>query len=424
MYDIAIKNGLCYIDGKFTEANIGISGNRIAYVGKSDIRGEKEIDASSNLVLPGLFNAHTHLAMTLFRGYAEDMPLMDWLKTKIWRAEKLLTEKDVYWGSILGILEMIKTGTTGFSDLYIHMDEVAKAVGETGIRSVLCYGMADRGDPERGRTELEIGQKFIESWQGSFNGRIKAIFGPHAPYTCSLDFLRDVKSKARELSTAVHIHVSETKWEVDEFKRQHGSPPVEVLNEIGFLDSNTVIAHGVWLSDEEIRILAEKRTSVVHNPVSNLKLASGIANITKMIQMGVKVCLGTDGAASNNTYNLFEEVKLASLLQKVITGRADAIKAYEVLEMATLSGYRAYKIDGGKLESGKLADLILLRKDHSNYIPAYNPLYSIVYSTFGCEVTHTIVDGEILMEDRMLLTIDEDRVKRKVEKIKEKFEKI
>ncbi len=422
MFDLAIRNGVCFIEGEFIEANVGIEGNRIAYVGKDEIAGDLEIDASGKFVLPGLFNAHTHLAMTLFRGYAEDMPLMDWLEKKIWRVERKLTPKDVYWGSMLGILEMIKTGTTAFSDLYIHMDEVAKAVGETGIRAVLCYGMADRGDEEKAERELRIGTEFIKNWDNAFNGRIKAIYGPHAPYTCTPEFLKRVKEEANRIGTLVHIHVSETKREVEEIRRRYGKTPVRLLNEIGFLDDNTVIAHGIWLGDEELRILKERGVSVVHCPVSNLKLASGIARVKDMLEIGINVCLGTDGAASNNTYNLFEEIKLTSLLQKVVTGRADALHAKDVLEMATKNGYRAYKIDGGELRKGKLADIILLERDRFNYCPVYDPLHSIVYASYGCEVSHVIVDGELILEDRIVLTMDEDKVLRKVESLKEKIE--
>ncbi len=421
MFDLAIRNGVCFIEGEFIEANVGIEGNRIAYVGKDEIAGDLEIDASGKFVLPGLFNAHTHLAMTLFRGYAEDMPLMDWLEKKIWRVERKLTPKDVYWGSMLGILEMIKTGTTAFSDLYIHMDEVAKAVGETGIRAVLCYGMADRGDEEKAERELRIGTEFIKNWDNAFNGRIKAIYGPHAPYTCTPEFLKRVKEEANRIGTLVHIHVSETKREVEEIRRRYGKTPVRLLNEIGFLDDKTVIAHGIWLDDVELRILKERGVSVAHCPVSNLKLASGIARVKDMLEIGINVCLGTDGAASNNTYNLFEEIKLTSLLQKVVTGRADALHAKDVLEMATKNGYRAYKIEGGELRKGKLADIILLERDRFNYCPVYDPLHSIVYASYGCEVSHVIVDGELILEDRIVLTMDEDKVLRKVESLKEKF---
>ncbi len=420
MFDVAIKNGLCFIEGRFLEASIGIEGNRIAYVGRDEVSGDLEIDASDKFVLPGLFNAHTHLAMTLFRGYAEDMPLMDWLEKKIWRAEKMLTPEDVYWGSMLGILEMLKTGTTAFSDLYIHMDEVAKAVGETGIRAVLCYGMADRGDEEKARRELEIGTEFVKNWNGAFNGRIKAIYGPHAPYTCTPEFLKAVKEKAREMKTLVHIHVSETKREVEEIERRYGKTPVRLLDDIGFLDEKTVIAHAIWLDDEELTILKKRRVSVAHCPVSNLKLSSGIARVTEMLELGINVCLGTDGAASNNTYNLFEEIKLTSLLQKVKTGRADALKAKDVLEMATRNGYKAYGLEGGELRQGMLADVVLIEKSF-NHCPVYDPIHSIVYASYGCEVSHVIVDGELIVEDGIVLTMDEDRVVDKAERLKEKF---
>ena len=421
MYDLVVKNGLCFIAGEFVRANVGIVGNRIAYVGRDEVKGEIEIDAEGKFVLPGIFNAHTHLAMALFRGYAEDMPLMDWLEKKIWRLERKLRPKDVYWGSMLGILEMLKTGTTAFSDLYIHMDEVARAVGETGIRAVLCYGMADRGDEERGREELRIGTKFIRDWNGAFEGRIKAIYGPHAPYTCSPEFLSEVKRMAVEMDTYVHMHVSETREEVKIVKERYGRTPVRLLNEIGFLDERTVIAHAVWLDDEEISILSSKGVSVAHCPVSNLKLASGIARVADMIRMGVNVCLGTDGAASNNTYNMFEEMKTASLLQKVLTGRADAIRACEVIKMATENGYKAYGINGGRIEAGSLADLVILDGRRVNYTPVYDPVNSIVYASYGCEVTHVVVDGRIVVEDGIVVTVDEDKVMDKAEELKQRF---
>ncbi len=414
MYDISIKGGLCLVGDEFTRANIGIQGNRIAYVGREDIRGEVEIMADKKLVVPGLFNAHTHLAMTVLRGYVEDMPLMEWLR-RVWEIEARLTPKDIYWGSILGILEMIKTGTTAFSDMYFHMDEVARAVGESGMRAVLSYGMIEKGDEEKGRNELETGTEFIKEWDGAFSGRIKAVFGPHAPYTCSPGFLMKVKERAEELDTLIHIHVAETKHEFEEIKQKYGKTPVKFLDDMGFLSKRVIIAHAVWVENEEIRILKKRGVSVVHNPVSNLKLASGIARVREMLRAGVNVCLGTDGAASNNTYNMFEEIKLASLLQKVATTRADALKAADVLKMATRNGYVAYGIEGGELKEGMLADIILLDAKSFNYLPLYNPLYSIVYAGYGCEVTHVIVDGELIMDDRNVLTIDEEKVVDRVE---------
>jgi 5-methylthioadenosine/S-adenosylhomocysteine deaminase len=422
MYDLVIRDGICFIDGKFVRANVGVEGNVITYVGRDDVRGGVEIDAKEKIVIPGIFNAHTHLAMTLFRGYAEDLPLKDWLEKKIWKVERMLEPEDVYWGSLLGILEMLKTGTTAFSDLYIHMDEVAKAVGETGIRAVLSYGMADRGDKEKARRELEIGLKFIKNWNNAFNGRIKAIFGPHAPYTCTPEFLKKVKEVSNDLNTYVHIHVAETKWEVEHVRSIYGKTPIRLLDEIGFLDERTVIAHAIWLDDEEMRILKERKVSVVHCPISNLKLASGIARVKDLHDLGVNVCLGTDGASSNNTYNMFEEIKMTSLLQKVITGRADALKASEVLKMATENGYKAYGIKGGRIEKGYLADIVLVDKRRHNYTPIYDPLHSLVYASYGCEVTHVIVDGDLIVEDGIILTIDEDKILDKIESLKEKFQ--
>lgn len=419
MYSIAINNGLCFISGRFIRASIGIEGNRIARISKEELKGEIEFDAGENIVIPAFFNAHTHAAMTLLRGIAEDMELNSWLRN-VWRVEGSLTPEDIYWGTMLAIVEMMKSGIAGFSDLYIHMDEVAKAVGEAGMRAVLCYGMADRGDEEKARRELEIGEKFISDWNGAFDGRIKAVYGPHAPYTCTPEFLKTVKEKADEIGTMIHIHVSETQWEVEEIKKLYGTTPVRLLEKIGFLDENVVIAHGVWLDDEELDIIKNRRVSVVYNPVSNMKLSSGIARVREMIERGINVALGTDGAASNNSYNFFQEMKFASLSQKIKYMRADAVKAEDVMRIATENGYRAYGIHGGKLEEGYLADIAILSKSQHLY-PLYNPTYSLVYSASGEEVQHLIVNGELVMEDRVILTVDEEKVYDRVEKLKEKF---
>ncbi|AKG91663.1 Cytosine deaminase [Geoglobus ahangari] len=419
MHSIAINDALCYINGEFTRASIGIDGKRISKVSKQELKGKITFTGKNMIVIPAFFNAHTHAAMTLLRGAAEDLELSEWLRN-VWRLERKMTASDIYWGTMLAIVEMIRSGIAGFSDLYIFMDEVAKAVGESGVRAVLCYGMADRGDEEKARRELEIGEKFIRDWNNSFDGRITAIYGPHAPYTCTPDFLRTVKERADKIGTRIHIHVSETQWEVEEIKSRYGTTPVRLLDRIGFLDSNVVIAHGVWLDDEEIEILRRRGVSVVHNPVSNLKLSSGIARVRDMLERGINVALGSDGVASNNSFNFFQEMKFASLLQKVKYMRADAVKARDVMDMATANGYAAYGIEGGRIEEGYLADLAILSKSPQFY-PSYNPLYSLVYSASGEEVQHLIVNGEIVMEDRVVLTIDEEKVTDKVEKIKEKF---
>ncbi len=419
MYSIAINNGTCYINGEFIKANIGIEGKRIAKVSKERLKGEIEFDAKGMIVIPAFFNAHTHAAMILLRGVAEDLELNQWLRN-VWRIERKMDGKDVYWGTMLAIVEMIKSGIACFSDLYIFMDEVAKAVGETGIRAVLCYGMADRGDYERAKEELKIGEEFIKNWDNSFDGRIKAIYGPHAPYTCSPEFLQMIKERADDMGTKIHIHVSETKWEVEEIKKKYGLTPVRLLDKIGFLDRNVIIAHAVWIDDDELEILKSRGVSVAYNPISNMKLASGIARVKEMLEIGVNVCLGTDGAASNNCYNMFQEMKFASLCQKIRYMKADAVKAYEIFEIATSNGYKAYGIDGGEIKEGFLADIAMLSKSEKFY-PTYNPMNSIVYSLSGEEVRNLIVNGEILMEDRVVISVDEEKVKDKVEKLKGKF---
>ncbi len=410
-FNIAIKNGICYVDGEFLECNIGINGNRIEYIGKDEIHADIVVNAEKCFVLPGFFNAHTHSAMTMLRGYAEGLPLKKWLE-KIWSIEARMKPKDVYYGAKLACIEMLKSGITCFADMYIHMDEVAKAVKETGIRAVLGYGMADRGSKERAKKELEIGLKFIRDWNNT--ERIKCMLTPHAPYTCSPEFLMEINEFSKSLNVVKHIHVAETKWEVEEIKRRYGKTPVELLDGIGFLDDKTVIAHAVWLNDQEIDILARRGVSVAHCPASNLKLASGIARVAEMVERGVNVCIGTDSAASNNTLNMLFEIRIASLLQ-LLRG-----KNVNTLKMATENGYKAYKLKGGKLKEGYLADLIVIRRSES-YYPMYSPENSIVYASKGCEVLHVFVDGKLVVENGEVLNVDESKVLERVEEVARKL---
>ncbi|MEM1593704.1 MAG: amidohydrolase [Archaeoglobaceae archaeon] len=407
MFDLVIKNGLCFIDDRFVECNIGIEGNRIASISKEKLRGEEEINAKDCLVLPGFFNAHTHSAMTLLRGYAEALPLKEWLE-KVWKIEAKLNETSIYWGAMIACIEMLKHGFTCFADMYIHMDSVAKAVQDTGIRAVLGYGMADRGIPERGEEELGIAMKFIENWEG--RERIKTMLTPHAIYTCSADFLKKINEFARRKGLLKHIHASETLWEVRESKKRFGKTPISFLDSIGFLDEKTILAHCVWVSDEEMGILAERGVSVTHCPSSNLKLSSGIAKIAEMVEKGVNVAIGTDGAASNNLLNPFVEIRTATLMQQL---RRKFIPPQKFIQMASENGYRAYKIEGGRLEQGKLADLLILELK-SNHAPFYDLTNSIVFATLGCEVRDTIVDGKIVVEDRQTIFVDEEKAVDKV----------
>jgi len=414
MYDLAIKNGLCFIDREFVECNIGINGNKIAYVGKSDIRGEIEINAANMFVLPGLFNAHTHAAMTLFRGYAEGLPLRQWLE-KVWEVEAKLNEDAVYWGSMLACLEMLKSGVTAFADMYIHMDGVAEAVGETGIRAIIGYGMADRGNVERAEKELEIALEVISKWNGSFGGRLRCMLTPHAPYTCSPEFLRRIAEIGREKNLVKHIHLSETLWEVREIKKQFGVRPAELLDSLGFLDDKTVVAHAVWLSDEEISVLAKKGVSVAHCPTSNLKLSSGVARVTEMIESGINLSIGTDGAASNNMLCVMSEVRTAALLQSL---RRKVVRTSDWLRAATENGYRAYGFKGGRISTGMLADVTIFQKNFRHY-PLHDPA-SLIFVE-NCEAYHVIVNGELIVEEGIVLPLDEEKVLKKVENVKERL---
>lgn len=407
MFDLVIKEGLCFVDGRFVRCNIGINANKIVSLSKDELKGEEQINARGCLVLPGFFNAHTHSAMTLLRGYAEAMPLNDWLE-KVWKIEAKLDGRSIYWGAMLACVEMLKHGYTCFADMYIHMDSVARAVQETGIRAVLGYGMADRGNPERGEEELRIAIKFIEDWEGK--ERIRTMITPHAVYTCSADFLKKVNEFTKRREVLKHIHASESLWEVKESKKRFGKTPVAFLDSIGFLDNETILAHCVWLSDVEIRLIAEKGVSVAHCPSSNLKLSSGIAKIAEMKDHGINVAIGTDGAASNNLLNPFAEMRIAALLQQL---RRKFIPPQEFIRMAGENGYRAYKIEGGRIEVGKIADLVILEMK-SNHAPFYDFVNSVIFATLGCEVRDVIVDGRIVVEDRQTIFVDEDEVLDKV----------
>jgi len=414
MFDLVIENGICFISGNFVESNIGITNNKIAYVGRESIKGREKINARGCLVLPGFFNAHTHSAMTILRGYAEGLPLDKWLD-KVWKIEAMLDERSIYIASMLACIEMLKNGITCFSDMYIHMDSVARAVEETGIRAVLGYGMADRGSEERMEKELKIALDFIKNCENK--ERIKPMLTPHAIYTCSPEFLSRINDLANEMGLIKHIHASETLWEVKESKKKFGKTPIKLLDDIKFLDQRTVLAHCVWLSGDEINLIANRRTSVAHCPSSNLKLSSGIAKIAEMTENGVNVAIGTDGAASNNMLNIFSEIRLSALLQQL---RKKFLNPVKYLEMATKNGYRAYGIDGGEIEKGKIADIIVVEpKIHQ--MPIYNYANSLVFSSTGCEVRDVIVNGKIVVEDRTPINVDDEKVVDQISKLKEKI---
>jgi len=412
MADILIKNGyVITMDGPPIENGyVLVEDSKITYVGKEEKPAHKVINANNCVVMPGMINTHTHIGMTLFRGYADDLPLKQWLEDHIWPAEAKLTDEDLYIGTMLGCLEMIRSGTTAFADMYIHVDSVARAVEESGMRAALSYGMIDLGDKSRADSELAEGSRFVKKWNGSAEGRITAMYGPHAPNTCSREFLARVKEQAVRDNARIHIHVLETEAELNQMKEQFGMCSVNMLDELGFLGPDVLAAHCIWLSGGDMDILANRNVNIAHCPISNMKLASGIAPIPELLKRGANVSLGTDGCASNNSLDMFEEMKTTALLHKVNSMDPTTLPAEEVLKMATINGAKALGFPVGVLRPGMLADIIIVDMHKPHLLPVHNPTSHLVYAARGSDVKTTIVNGNILMEDGVVKSIDQEKV--------------
>lgn len=387
---------------------------------------DKIIDANEKILLPGLINTHTHLSMTLFRGLADDLSLDSWLNDHIWPMEANLNGDYCYIGALLGAVELIKSGTTTFSDMYFYMEDVARAVDEAGIRAVLSYGMIDFGNAEKRENEIKENLTLFENCNGMADGRIKVFFGPHSPYTASEELLIRVRELADEYNMGIHIHVSETQKEINDISEEKGLRPFEYLDKIGFLGPDVVAAHCVWLSDNEIDIIKKNNVKVSHNPCSNMKLASGIAPVSKLIENDICVSIGTDGASSNNNLDLIEELKTASLLQKVSTLDPKVLNSDEAIEMGTIKGAEALGLDSqiGSIEVGKKADIILIDTNCANMVPdSSSPSSNIIYSANGSNVDTTICNGKILMENKKLTVLDEqevyDKARQAIKELKE-----
>jgi len=390
-----IKDASILDDGRLLRnVNIAIDGSRISGVGPGipDESGDDSvIDASGKLAIPGLVNAHTHLAMTLFRGYADDMELMAWLSEKIWPLEAKLTAEDIHWGVKLGCLEMIRSGITCYNDMYYFMDETARATKEMGLRAFLSEVIFDMRPDQIERTE-----PFIKRWKG--DDLIVPAVGPHAVYTCSEETLLKSKEIAEKHDVMLHIHLSESRSEVESFAKNCSQSPVEYLDSLGFLSDRVIAAHCVWLSPKDISIIAERGVNVAHCSISNHKLASGIAPLDQLARAGANICLGTDGASSNNSINLFQEMKTTAIAQKCAHSRPDLFSAGEVWKMATENAYAAFRLDLG-LRAGALADLALIDLKKPWFFPLTedNMISHLVYSAQG-GVDTTIINGKVLMK--------------------------
>jgi 5-methylthioadenosine/S-adenosylhomocysteine deaminase len=381
---------------------------------------DEVLSGRGKLAMPGLINAHTHLAMVLMRGYADDLPLMRWLQDEIWPLEAKLTPDDIYWGSLLALAEGLRSGTTCFADMYFAMDRVAQTVEESGLRALLSYGIIAPEPGEKLDRELRIAEEFIAGFHSSAEGRIRAAISPHAPYTCHPRVWERAVEIAREHDIIIHTHVSETRKEVEDAQRQWGKTPVAYLESLGVYEVPVLAAHCVHLTDGDLEILLQYDIHPVHNPTSNLKLASGVAPVQKLLEVGVNVALGTDGTASNNDLNMIEEIRLAALLQKGILAEATAIPALEALKLGTVRGACALGWEEiGSIEVGKRADLVVLGIDRPHWVPNYDPISNLVYSAQAADVETVIVDGRIVMKNREILTFDEERAKAHVKRFQD-----
>jgi 5-methylthioadenosine/S-adenosylhomocysteine deaminase len=409
------------------KAWLSVKGGRINALGPGDppqIRAWRCLNGHGGLAMPGLVNSHTHAAMALFRGLADDLPLKAWLEQYIFPAEgKWVNEEFVYWGTLLAIIEMIRSGTTTFVDGYFFGEHMARAVGQSGMRSLLGQGILDFPTPDSlsPSEALKKTEAFIEIHARS--SLVRPTLFAHSVYTCSPNLLRQCRDLADRHGVPLIIHLAETKNEIEEVSRKYGKSPVNHMENLGLLSPSLIACHCVWLTEAEIDLLARRGVKVVHNPESNMKLASGVAPVPELLARGVTVGLGTDGCASNNNLDLFQEMDSAAKLHKVHRLDPTVMPSSVVLEMATLGGARVLGLEKeiGSLEVGKKADIIILDLNRPHLQPVYNIVSQLVYSAVGADVRDVIIDGKLVMHDRQLLTLDEETILQKAQEWRNKI---
>ncbi len=427
MSTIEIKNIQILQEEKGIRKDVFIEGGRIAGIGQKPegFSAEEVIDGSHKVLMPGLVNAHTHAYMSVFRNYADDLPFTEWLFEKIDPLESRMTSEQAYWGNMLSIAEMIRTGTTCFVDMQMFPRMAVKACADSGMRALITRGLvgSDRHD-EGGIRRLREAFDEMEYAESLPDANVSFALGPHAIYTCGEDFLRYTAEIAKEKGLMINIHMSETQYEYETCLKEHGRTPLAYIESLGILDVPAILAHCVYLAEEDYAILKKPGVSVVTNPASNMKLGNGFAPVPRMLREGINVCLGTDGASSNNALNMFRELGLMTLAQKGASKDSLVLKAEETLRIAVENGYKAIQdgdLPGGRIEEGYSADLILLDEEAPNFQPKHNWKAAVAYSSTGYEVTDTIINGKIVMRDRVLTTIDEERVNYEIAKAVENF---
>ncbi len=382
-----------------------------------DSSADEVIDAKRMVIMPGLVNSHTHLSMTLFRGVADDVPSINWLPI-IWSIEKNINEEHCYIGALLGCLEMIKTGTTCFADQYWHMDHVATAVKEAGMRANLSQGILELNDPDKGARELQESISFAKKWHKSLDGRITCKLGPHSIYSCSPILLQQTREAADEANLGIHIHVAEAPNEPQMAKKKYGETSIEHLQNLGFLKGDVLAAHCVFVNDRDMEIMKKTNTAVAHCPSAMMKYGNDTAPIPELLSKNVTVGIGTDGCGSNNNLDMIEEMRTASFLHKTVKKDSIILPAPELIRMSTILGAKALGLDNeiGSIEIGKKADLIFLDYKKPHLVPFHNCPSHVVYSAFGSDVDTVIINGKVIMQNREVLTLNEVEVMDKAQK--------
>ncbi|MBI4772511.1 MAG: amidohydrolase [Chloroflexi bacterium] len=400
-------------------ASIAVEGRTIAAVGDvpPDFAPDEAIDGYNHVALPGFFNAHCHAPMTFERGWAEDLPFPRWLNEKIWVAESALTPDDVYWGAALAACEMIRGGTLAFNDHYFYMDRVAAVVEESGMKAGLTWCVFGIGDDKEIGANLDGTLAFVDRWQGRAEGRLRLLLGPHSPYICPPDLLRRVAALARDRGLTVHLHVAESREQVENSVREHGMTPVAHLQALGVLDGPCVAAHCLLVTDDDLDILARRRVTVAHTPITYMKLAMGVNDLSRFTARRINVAIGTDGPASNADMDMLAAIRQTVILQKHENRDPQALPGDAALRMATQNGARAMGFpESGVLAPGAPADLILIDTDRPHLLPRHNLVANLVHSAKAADVTHVMVDGRLLYRDGQLLTLDEERIKYEAER--------
>ncbi|EFA89348.1 amidohydrolase [Peptoniphilus lacrimalis] len=392
-------------------ADIFIEGNLIKKIGNNlQIKASEVIDGNFLLMTPGFVNGHTHLGMSYFRNYADDLKLMDWLENEIWPIENKLTADDIYWSSLLSICENIKSGVTNFCDMYYEMDKVCDATIISGIRGTLTRGLTDNDG--KGKEKLKSVRELYNNYHNKANGRIKVVPAPHAIYTCSENFLREISDLSKDLDGIINIHLSETKGEVENSLKEHGMTPISYVNSLGLLDNHVIAAHCVHITDEEISLVKDKKFYPIYNPTSNLKLASGFTPVDKLLKNNIIMGIGTDGDSSNNSQNLLQDMHIGAIVNKAREMDEEAVKAIEILKMATINGQKALGISkAGLIKEDYLADLTIFNLKSSNFTPKNNLINALVYSATAEDVRDVLCDGKFVMRNRELVNLDEERIK-------------